>query len=197
MVELHWHVRWYESRFAPAALPCSRLVDGVRHLEPIDQLAALLLFYARDGFARLRLAADIGAWWDRRGGAATPVALEHLAQTHPELAEAWRAALTAVAPVVGLPADATPSALRPRSRRGLVARRLGNWDLRGDTDQIKANVTLVDGLLAPRDGLGAFARRHVLVPAAYLIEVYGIAPDASVRAWSWRAWHAAKTGARY
>src|SRR6188472_2018711 len=76
--------------------------------------------------------------------------------------------LTTVAPVVGLPAGAAPSALRPGSRRGAVARRLRNWDLRGDTSQVHANVTLVDGLLTPRPGLGAFARRHVLLPASYL-----------------------------
>jgi Uncharacterised nucleotidyltransferase len=196
-VELHWRIHWYEPRFAAAALARSRVVDGLRRLEPVDQLAALLLFYARDGFAGLRLAADLGAWWDRHGDAATPAALERLGQAHPELGEAWRAALTTVAPVVGLPAGAAPSALRPRSRRGALARRLRNWDLRGDTDQVHANVTLVDGLLTPRPGLGAFARRHVLVPASYLTDVYGVAPDASVRASSWRAWHAAKTGARY
>jgi Uncharacterised nucleotidyltransferase len=195
VVELHWRIHWYESRFAGAALARSRFVDGERRLDPTDQLAALLLFYARDGFTGLRLAADIGAWWDRHGNGATIRGLERVIDEHPALSEPLRTALAAAGPVAGLPASSTT--IRPRSRRAALAWRLRNWDQRGDVDQIRANVTLVDGLLAPREDLGAFARRHVLAPSPFLTEVYGVSPDARVPMAGWRAWHAMKTAGRY
>lgn len=196
-IELHWRIHWYETAFAGAALARSRGGAGTRRLEPIDQFAALLLFYARDGFAGLRLAADIAAWWDRHGDRESGAGLERLIADHPALAEAWRASLLAVAPVAGLPAEALPASASRRGRRAALACRLRNWDLRGDVDQIKANVTLVDGLLTPQSGLAEFARRHLLVPTSYLTEVYGVAPDASASASSWRAWHVGKTAVRY
>jgi hypothetical protein len=173
------------------------MVDGRRRLEPVDDLAALLLFYTRDGFTGLRLAADIGAWWDRYGDAATPAGLARLASAHPELAEAWRAALVAVGPVAGLPAGALAAAWPPQGRRAALAWRLGNWDQRGDVDQIRANVTLVDGLLTPPSDLGAFVRRHVLTRTAFLIEAYDVMPDDRWRVARLGAWHAMKTCARY
>ena len=197
VLEIHWRVHWYETRFAAAMLGRSRVVDRVRRLEPIDQFAALLLFYARDGFTGLRLAADIGAWWDRYGDADTPRDLERLVVEHPELAEAWRVALTTVSPVVGLPTTAISAVLHPRTRRGALACRMRNWDLRGDVDQINANVTLVDGLLSPRLQLGAFLRRHVILPQLELSKTYGVAPDSRLRVARWRAWHAAKMIVRY
>jgi hypothetical protein len=197
VVELHWRIHWYESAFAGDALARSHVVAGVRRLEPIDQLAALLLFYARDGFTGLRLAADIGAWWDRYGDADVAEELGRLMTRHPSLAEPWRTAITAVAPVAGLPASVADARARPQGRRARLALRLRNWDLRSDTDQIRANVTLVDGLLAPRDGLGAFVHRHVLVAPDFLSNVYGVAPDNPTRLSAWRAWHAGKTAVRY
>jgi hypothetical protein len=162
VVELHWRIHWYESEFAERLLRRSRVDGGVRRLAPGDQLAALLLFYARDGFAGLRYVADIAAWWDQHGDAAVPAALARLMEEYPALAEPWRAALAAAVPASGLPAAAVPAGSRPRRRRTAAAARLANWDLRGDADQINANVTLVDGLLTPRHGLIAFARRRVL-----------------------------------
>jgi hypothetical protein len=197
VVELHWRVHWYETRFARAMLARSRLVDGARRLEPVDQLAALLLFYARDGFTGLRLAADVAAWWDLHGDGHVADRLESLIAQHPQLAEAWRAALVAVSPLAGLPASALPTFLRPRGRRAVLAWRLRNWDLRGATDQIRANVTLVDGLLAPRDDLGAFAHRHVFPSLPFLSDAYGVVPDSRVRVAGWRSWHAAKMAGRY
>jgi hypothetical protein len=197
VLELHWRVHWYETRFAQAMLDRSSFVDGVRHLDPIDQLASLLSFYARDGFNGLRLAADIGAWWDRYGDAQVVGRLESLAGDHPELDEAWRAALSAVSPIAGLPTSAVSAESRPRGRRAALACRLRNWDLRGDVDQIKANVSLVDGLLSPRADLGAFVRRHVLLRPLELSEAYGVPPDSRRRVAMWRLWHVAKMGARY
>jgi Uncharacterised nucleotidyltransferase len=161
-VELHWRIHWYEARFARALLERSRVRDGLRRLDRLDQLAALLLFYARDGFAGLRYAADIAAWWDCYGSPAVSPALERLMAEYPALAEPWRAGLTAAVSVAGLPAEVAPEACRPRARRSRLATRLANWDLSGDPDQIYANVALIDGLLAPRRGLTAFMRRQLL-----------------------------------
>jgi hypothetical protein len=197
VLEIHWRVHWYETRFAGAMLARSRLVSGVRQLDPVDQFAALLLFYARDGFNGLRLAADIGAWWDRYGDADTPRNLEGLVAEHPGLAEAWRASLIAASPLAGLPTSAVPPDLHPRSRRGALACRLRNWDLRGDIDQIKANVSLVDGLLSPPGELGAFVRRHVLISPLELSKAYGVAPDSRPRIAGSHVRHAAKMSARY
>jgi Uncharacterised nucleotidyltransferase len=161
-LELHWRLHWYEKRFADGLVDRSRLVDGRRRLEPADQFAALLLYYARDGFAGLRLAADLAAWWDRHDGPAAVAALERRAPEHDPLAAAWRTALAVAADVVGLATPAAPA----RSWREALARRLVNWDLRGDPDQIIANVTLVDGLLAPAGGLRAFVRRRLEIGGA-------------------------------
>ena len=161
-VELHWRIHWYETGFAVALLERSRVIDGLRRLDPVDQLAALLLFYARDGFAGLRFAGDIAAWWDQHGSSDVPVALESVMAQHAALAEPLRAALVVAARVAGLPAEAAPCRCRQRARRSALAVRLSNWDLRGDIDQIHANVTLIDGLLAPRDGLQDFVGRQLL-----------------------------------
>jgi hypothetical protein len=197
VLELHWRVHWYETRFAEAMLSRSRVVDGARRLEPVDQLAALLLFYARDGFNGLRLAADVGAWWDRYGDAETLRDLGRLVVEHPELAEAWRTALQAVSPLVGLPTTTISTAFDPRTRRGALACRMRNWDLRGDVDQIHANVSLVDGLLSPRQQLGAFLRRYVILTRLELSKTYGFAPDSRFRVACWRAWHPVKMVVRY
>jgi len=161
-LELHWRVHWYEGRFAGDLLDRCEAVDGARRPQPLDQLAALLLFYARDGFAGLHLAADIAAWWDRYGSPSVLPALQALAARHPELGEPWRASLAVAAGVAGLPTGRIPPALRPRTRRAVLASRLSNWELRGDPDQILANVALVDGLLAPRRDLGRFVHRQML-----------------------------------
>ena len=60
-VELHWRIHWYETQFAAALLARARLINGRRRLDHLDQLAALLLFYARDGFTGLHFPADIAA----------------------------------------------------------------------------------------------------------------------------------------
>jgi hypothetical protein len=160
-VELHWRIHWYETRLSAALIERSRMVDGLRRLDPFDELAALLLFYARDGFAGLRLATDIGAWWDRHGSLAAVDALQARLAEHRSLAEPWRAALSVSAEVAGLPAGVLTPPLRSRCRRAGIARRLANWDLRGDADQIMANVTLADALLSPLPELSAFARRRI------------------------------------
>jgi hypothetical protein len=104
-VELHWRVHWYEPSFAadsllPPVVPARESWCPA----PADELLALLLFYARDGFIDLRLATDLGAWWDARGAALSPTAMQERLRRYPQLAPAALAALKAAENVVGLPA---------------------------------------------------------------------------------------------
>jgi hypothetical protein len=156
MLELHWRIHWYENRFATKLIERSDVIEGRRRLDPCDQFAALLLYYARDGFAGLRLAADVAAWWDLHGTPSTLDELDRRLRDHPPLLSALRTALAVAVEVAGLRVP-RPMA---RSRAEALARRLANWDLRGDPDQITANVTLVDGLLTPAGGRRAFFRRR-------------------------------------
>jgi putative nucleotidyltransferase-like protein len=197
VVELHWRIHWYEARFAQVLLDRSRVCDGLRQLHYLDQLAALLLFYARDGFAGLRYAADIAAWWDRHGSPAVPARLEGLMAEHPALAAPWCAALVAAVGVGGLPDEAALAGCRARSRRSQIAARLANWDLNGDADQIQANIALMDGLLAPQRGLGAFLRRQLFWPPGSAATSASLAPEARAHALALGGVHATKMVVRY
>ncbi len=85
-VELHWRVHWYERAFArERPLPPSAVAGDWRPA-PADELAALLLFYASDGFVGLRLASDLGAWWDAYGAELRADGLEELLRSYPALA---------------------------------------------------------------------------------------------------------------
>jgi hypothetical protein len=166
-VELHWRIHWYESRFARERLlpPAAAAADW--RPQPVDELAALLLFYARDGFTGLRQAVDLSAWWDRWGSRLPPAALDPLTREYPQLREALLTALTVAEAVVGLPAArvvAQPSRLHARSR--LAAALVDPRPYRNEA-QLFAEVALVDGLLTPRGGLWAYLRRQVL-PSAEL-----------------------------
>ena len=66
-----------------------RYAEG-RRARPEDELASLLLFYARDGFVGLRLAADIAAWWDRHGQQEKSPVLDAIAANYPQLRDALR-----------------------------------------------------------------------------------------------------------
>jgi hypothetical protein len=105
-VELHWRVHWYETRFAANAL-----ADAERRgphqpliMQPADGLAALTLFYARDGFAGLRMAADVAAWWDRRcDGGDADLILETIATSYPALAGPLHVGAQLLGSLVSLP----------------------------------------------------------------------------------------------
>jgi hypothetical protein len=56
-IDLHWRLHWHEEAFARDLLGRARATGTIA---AADEAAALLLFYARDGFYGLRLAADIG-----------------------------------------------------------------------------------------------------------------------------------------
>ena len=168
-LELHWRVHWYERNFAHECLlpPAARMWDGWRPA-PADELAALLLFYARDGFIDLRIAADLSAWWDTRGGELPVAALAPLIEAFPQFARVLPAAARVAENLVGLPArqllgDAAGLGVRER-----LAVRLANPHPDSSVPQLYADMGLIDGLLAPRGGFGEFVRRQLLPPAEVL-----------------------------
>lgn len=135
---------------------------------PLDELTALLLFYARDGFIGLRLAVDLSAWWDVFGDKVQPGALDGLLRDYPALRRAVLVAAMVAEKVVGLPAAQileTESSLRAR-----MAIRMANPSPSAGRAQLYADMGLVDWLLAPPGGLREFIRRQVLVPREVRIE---------------------------
>jgi hypothetical protein len=182
-VELHWRVYWYESVFSERLLARAEpRADGLLAARPDDLIASLLLFYARDGFHGVRLAADIASWWDRHGAALPQRFLESHVTAFPELESGLVAAATATERLTGTPALSWLG--RPPAVTGRVATaaRLADWAQSDDRDQMSANISLAGALLRPAGALPEFARREFLRP--------GDGPAAV-------AVHAAKVAARY
>ncbi len=170
-VELHWRVHWYERRFArERLLPPVGHPGGDWRPAPADELVALLLFYARDGFIDLRLAADLSGWWDACGADLSPGAVDELLDAYPELARAVAVAARVAEHTVGLPAAGIVGRTRKLGVRGRMAVRLANPNPRTSASQLYADMGLIDGLLAPTGGFGAFVRRQLLPPTEVLDE---------------------------
>jgi putative nucleotidyltransferase-like protein len=170
-VELHWRIHWYESAFArERLLPPSTASAIAWRPQPADELAALLLFYARDGFVELRLASDLSAWWDTYGADLPDAALEPLLQAYPSLRRALLAACRAAAQTVGLPADDLLGRSRKPGLRERAAARLADPNPRTSRSQLYADMGLIDGLLCPPGDLRAFVRRQLLPPREVLDE---------------------------
>jgi hypothetical protein len=165
-VELHWRVHWYERSFANDRL-LTPAVDPRGEWRPAraDELAGLLLFYARDGFIDLRMAGDVGAWWDVYGVDLSQGALDPLLSAYPALARVVVAALAVAERVVGLPAADLIGGTHGLGPRERVAVRLANPNPRSSQSQLYADAGLIDGLLAPVGGFGAFVHRQLLLPA--------------------------------
>ncbi len=181
-VELHWRVHWYEQTFA-----CERLLpptcepQGGWRPAPADELTALLLFYARDGFVDLRLASDLSAWWDACGADLPPGAVEELLGVYPALARVIRAAVRAAENTVGLPAARIIEHMPRLDLRERMAVRLANPNPRASQSQLYADMGLIDGLLMPRGSFGAFVRRQVILPPEVLDELDRRAPKQRAR----------------
>ncbi|MGO9759950.1 MAG: nucleotidyltransferase family protein [Solirubrobacteraceae bacterium] len=164
-VELHWRVHWYEQSFARERLLAPSGAPGDDwHPAPIDELAALLLFYARDGFINLRLAADIGAWWDAFGADLPSGALDDLLHAYPAFQRVLPVAVRVAERVVGLPCGQLTQRRLRLSSRGRIALRLANPRPRPSEAQLYADIGLIDGLLAPPGTFRAFVKRQVIVP---------------------------------
>jgi hypothetical protein len=168
-VELHWRVHWYEGSFArDRLLPPAVDPLGAWRPSPADELAALLLFYARDGFVGLRLACDLGAWWDVYGAELEPGALNEILSAYPALARVIPVAVEVAERMVGLPATLIIGDMPRMGLRERTAVRLANPNPRSSLSQLYADMGLIDGLLMPRGGFGAFVRRQVLPPPEVL-----------------------------
>jgi Uncharacterised nucleotidyltransferase len=164
-IELHWRVHWYEDRFArERLLPRADKAPAGWRPAPAAELACLLLFYARDGFVDLRLAADLAAWWDVYGTGVGKGEIEEIMACYPALARALTASLLVSETVVGLPASRilrTTPRLRLRDR---LAIRLADPNPTVRRSQLHADIGFVDGLLTPTRDLGDFARRQIFLP---------------------------------
>lgn len=161
-IDLHWRVHWYEEDFA--ALAIERAVrDELRvwRPQPADELAMLLLMYARDGFVGLRLAVDLAAWSDALGAGVPDGALAGIAADHPQLAAALVAASNRARLTVGVPGALLLGDDVSDGARVRAAQRLANWSCRGGNAQALANVSLIDALLMPRGQLRAFGARQL------------------------------------
>ena len=168
-LELHWRIHWHERRFArERLLPPSPESPNEWRPAPEDELAALLLYYARDGFTGLRQASDLGAWWDRFGPELRAGALEETGADYPELAPALLAALARARSAVGLPGS--PSRRELRSRQRIAVELAAREPVFRSREQLFAEIGLIDGLLTPPGGTGAFIRRQVFPPREVIRE---------------------------
>jgi len=169
-VELHWRIHWYEGRFAHERLIAPSGAEPGWKPTLADELASLLLFYARDGFAGLRLAVDLSAWWDKFGSELEQGALDEVLQAYPQLERALLVALRVAEWVVGLPSSRIASPM-PRGRiRDRMAARLANPNPRISQSQQYADMGFIDGLLTPATEIPAFLRRQVFLPNAVIVE---------------------------
>lgn len=197
-VELHWRVHWYEQSFSADMLAQSWSDDaGVRRPRLDDELAALLLFYARDGFLGLRLATDLGAWWDAHGEERADRWLTRPLHDHPQLRPVLLTAAAVAESTVGVPMARLASPPRLPGRRAALAAGLANRSQLGEPEQLRANVVLVDGLLSPGGQLPAFVRRHLLLDVREIEAAYGISETALLRRRFWRVAHPPKLMLRF
>jgi hypothetical protein len=189
-VELHWRIHWYEREFARDRLLPSA-VNAVANWRPAlaDELAALLLFYARDGFVDLRLATDLSAWWDSLGTELPPGAFSELLDTYPALVRVISAAANVADKTLGIPAAHIIGRTPKLDTRSRIAARLVDPNPYTSEPQLHADMGLIDGLLTPRGGFRAFVRRQIFLPAAALREYARrepSAPEKSSFGHSWR-----------
>jgi hypothetical protein len=170
-IELHWRVHWYERRFASECLlaPAGVHAPGWRPA-PEAELASLLLFYARDGFVDLRLACDVGAWWDAEGARLRGGALVGLLDSHPALARVLGVAVAVAERVVGIPSGRLLDMSARLDLRGRLAARLANPNPHSSPPQLYADVGMIDALLMPSGHIRAYVRRQLLPPREVLRE---------------------------
>jgi hypothetical protein len=197
-LEVHWRIHWYETRFSSSVVAKSRLVPrrGRRPTLP-DELVALLLFYCRDGFVGLRYAADIAAWWDANRHSLEPNALDPLLMAHPELVDALLTSLHVAHTVTGVPFKRLTSLPLAGTVRSGMAERLTDWTIHESTDQVGANLTLVDWLLCPPGAQRDFIRRTLVPPRETIRRMYRLADDATFSPLLWQVAHGPKILLRY
>lgn len=170
-MEIHWRIHWYERSFArERLLPPDADAKSNWRPAPADELAALLLFYARDGFIDLRLATDVGAWWDAFGAGLQLGALDDLLHAYPAFAHIIPVAAMVAENIVGLPAAHIIKDMPTLGLRDHMAIRLADPNPHASLHQLFANMGLIDGLLMPPGDFRAFIRRKILPPREILDE---------------------------
>jgi hypothetical protein len=170
-VELHWRVHWYEGRFArELLLPPIGASGADWRPAPAAELVELLLFYARDGFVGLRLAADIGAWWDTRGDDLQDGETQDILVSYPGLARPLATSLQVSERIVGLPGARVLGAAPKLGFRDRLATRMADPVPMVPASQQHADMGFIDGLLTPTRDLPKFARRQIFIPAGVFRE---------------------------
>jgi hypothetical protein len=192
-VELHWRIHWYEREFAERQL-LPPAADSPSDWRPTAEaeFAALLLFYARDGFVGLRYPTDLGAWWDRNEQQLDPGAFNRILREHPLLEPALTTGLAVAERTIGIPAQRLIGDRFP-GPRGRVAVRLADPYPYPTLQQAYAEIGLIDGLLAPRGQLGEYVRRQISPPPAVIREHAERAADKTIS----RTGYSIRTLARY
>lgn len=161
-VDVHWRLTYYEASFSAQLLERALTeADGRRRLLPFDELACLLLFYARDSFYGLRYAVDVAACWDSLGVSLGPGCLDELLSSHPAIRPPLLAALATVDRLLGVPSEQLTSGRWTAGWRERTASRLADWSHERSPPQ---NTLVIEGLLAPRWSEGVFVRRHFVQP---------------------------------
>ncbi len=169
-VELHWRIHWYERNFARRhLLPAEPGGPSDWRPTPAAEFATLLLFYTRDGFTGLRYPSDLGAWWDRHLAKLDPAEFDRILTTHPLLRPALAASLAVAERTIGIPSWQLSND-RVLGRRGRVAVRLADPYPYQSVQQAYAEISMIDGLLTPRNMLGEYARRRIAPPSAVIRE---------------------------
>jgi hypothetical protein len=193
-VEVHWRIHWYESSFSRDMLERSIAANSEpRRADSADELVALLLFYARDGFYGLRHAADLAAWWDGHGPREGPAWVDDHVVAYPRLARPLRAAVAAAAHTVGVPGSQLLSPSGSLSSREFRAVRLASWSGEGDNEQLAANMSLVRALLGSRGSHHSLVRHDFFPVTGELFQGVSGGPS-TLRV---RLVHAAKRLTRY
>jgi hypothetical protein len=159
-IELHWRVHWADERHGEAIVSRAAPAGAGGSLTPAasDDLAMLLLCYARDGFVGVRLAADIAGLWDRLGADLGPNALEPFAVAHPDLVPALASAALVAQTTAAVPAGVlfSESTLRCAPKRAL---RLADPLALSDPQQLRAQTVLIEQATIPRTERPGFRRR--------------------------------------
>lgn len=173
-LELHWRIHWSETRFSAALLAGSTNDGGPwRTPAPADDLASLLLFYARDGFAGLRLAADVAACWDRFGEQLPPGALDPYVAAHPTLRRSLEAGVGCAQLLMGVPGDRLLTRRAP-DRSARLAMAAADTQLTAPPGRANAKIMAVDFLLSRGGDKVGFVRRYALHPLDELRRMYGL-----------------------
>lgn len=184
-LDLHWRIHWGETELSRELLASA--VES--RLRPADEIVSLLLFFARNSFAGLRLAADLSAFWDRHRESLGDAALEPLLTRRPELGDILAASALVAERLVGLPAARLLGQRSRPGRRALAATRLADWEMSGSEGERTARMTAIDWLLTPPRQWRSFARRHLFQPAEAIARSHGRPPGRRIRNEAWRIAH--------